>query len=92
MLGATTRFHLLPCSQDNILNQPWSDWDEDQFMGIANHEDVYVFVDNALLPALLQATHSRLHWGSGASLNQVPTHVCAPRAGGMAGGQPKEPS
>jgi len=39
---------------DNILNQPWSDWDEDQFMGIANHEDIYVFVDNALLPALLQ--------------------------------------
>ena len=61
MLGATTRSHLLPCSQDNILNQPWSDWDEDQFMGIANHDDIYVFVDNALLPALLQATHSRLH-------------------------------
>jgi len=39
---------------DNIINQPWSDWDEDQFMGVANHEDIYAFVDKALFPALLQ--------------------------------------
>ena len=45
---------LRPCPQDNILKQPWSEWDEDQFMGIANHEDIYTFVDNALFPALLQ--------------------------------------
>lgn len=39
---------------DNILNQPWSEWDEDQFNGVANHEDVYSFVENALFPALIQ--------------------------------------
>ena len=52
---------MLPCSQDNIINQPWSDWDEDQYMGVANHEDIYVFVENALFPALLQVTQSRSH-------------------------------
>ena len=42
---------------DNILNQPWSEWDEDQYMGIANHEDIYSFVDNALFPALVDFDH-----------------------------------
>ena len=35
---------------DNILLQPWSEWDEDKFMGVANFEDIYEFVDNGAAP------------------------------------------
>ena len=70
---------MLPCSQDNIINQPWSDWDEDQFMGVANHEDIYAFVDEALFPALLQAiNHDRTVLGQWGQFEPVPDPCVRP--------------